>query len=298
MQIRKILVPTDFSETAYRALEQAVILATRFNADITVLHARLIHEDDPTELPKKLAHLKLAEDQIETEISRYMSDCTQKAGMANIRHEVIRGYSAHSAILSYLNESDFDLVVMGTHGRSNIQQLLIGSVAEKIVRYASCPVLTMARDCEPAEKFNRVLLPFDFSAHAQAALGSALSFLEKDSEIDLLYVFEKDVHPAHYAWGVASELDMLPDVAIQARAKMDQMISGLETGTHKIHKIVEHGVAHKKIAAYANKHPVDLVIMATEGLVGLDRLLLGSTTEQVVRAVSRPILTLKQKNLI
>ena len=131
MQIKRILLPTDFSKTANLALEQAIVLAEKYNAELVVLHARLINEGDPSQLPEKLAHLELTEDQIESEISNYINECTSKAGQVNISHEVIRGYSAHSAILSYLNEHPFDLIVIGTHGRSNLANLLLGSVTEK-----------------------------------------------------------------------------------------------------------------------------------------------------------------------
>ena len=298
MQIKRILFPTDFSKTAYLALQQALVLATRYQAELVVLHARLIHEDDPSQLPEKLAHLKMAEHEIEGEILKYIEECTSQADQVQIKHEVIRGYSAHSAILSYLNDNDFDLIVMGSHGRSNLEQLLLGSVAEKVVRYASCPVLTVSRDAEIKNEFKRVLVPFDFKEHSVLALATALQISHKQAQIDLLYVFEKDVHPAHYAWNFASALDLMPEVSDKAKTKMDEILSGLNTGRHKINKFILEGVAHKKITEFANKNDVDLVILASQGLVGLDRFLLGSTTEHIIRTVSQPILTLKQRTLI
>jgi len=298
MNIKRILLPTDFSKTANLALEQAIILAAKYEAELVVLHARLIHEDDPSQLPEKLAYLEIAEDQIEGELYKYIKGCTDRASERNIQHEVIRGYSAHSAILGYLNEHHFDLIVLGTHGRSNLEHLLLGSVAEKIVRYAPCPVLTISREAQVKKEFQKVVVPFDFSAHAMTALRTAIEVADDQAEIEMLYVFEKDVHPALYAWDIASALEMLPDVRQKAESKMDELILELPEGNYSLKKIIEEGVAHKEISKHVNQSDADLVIMATQGLVGIDRFLLGSTTEQVIRAVHRPILTVKEKNII
>lgn len=298
MKIKRILLPTDFSKTANLALEQAIVLAAKYDAELMVLHARLIHEDDPSQLPEKLAHLELADDQIEGEISNYINDCTNKAAHINIGHEVIRGYSAHSAILSYLNEHPFDLIIIGTHGRSNLENLLLGSVTEKVVRYAPCMVLTISRNSDIKKRFQKVLVPFDFSEHAITALKTAIEITEAGGEIELLYIFEKDVHSAYFAWGLASVLDVLPEVRSKAEQKMDQVVSELNIKKCKINKTITDGVPHKKITEFANKCEADLVVMATQGLVGLDRFLLGSTAERVIRAVHRPILTVKEKSLI
>ncbi len=298
MKIKRILLPTDFSKTANLALEQAIILAVKYNAELVVLHARLIHEDDPSQLPEKLAYLEIAEDRIEGELYKYIKSCTDRVSEIEIQHEVIRGYSAHSAILSYLNEHQFDLIVMGSHGRSNLEHLLLGSVAEKIVRYAPCPVLTISREAHIKKEFQKIVVPFDFSAHALTALHTAIKLVDGHAEIEMLYVFEKDIHPALYTWSVASALDMLPHVRQKALSKMDEMIRDLPKGNYSFKKIIVEGVAHKKISEHVNQSDADLVIMATHGLVGLDRFLLGSTTEHVIRAVHRPILTVKEKNII
>lgn len=298
MNIKRILLSTDFSSTANLALEQAIILAAKYDAELVVLHARLIHEDDPAQLPEKLAYLELAEDQIEGELYKYIEGCTNRAGNLAIQHDVIRGYSAHSAILSYLNEHQFDLIVLGTHGRSNLQHLLLGSVAEKIVRYAPCPVLTISRDAQVKKEFHKIVVPFDFSDQTMKAVHTAIDLAEDAAKIELLYVFEKDVHPTLYEWGMASALEMMPDVRSKAERKMDELIRELPVGNYSIRKIIVQGAAYKKIAEHINQHDADLVIMATKGLVGLDRFLLGSTTEQVIRAVHRPILTVKEKNII
>ncbi len=295
MKLNRIFVPTDFSETANLAVRQAVVLAQIYQAELIVLHARLMYDDDSSRLPEALERLK----QEETRILNKMHQSVTHADPATpIRHEIIRGYSAPSAILGYVNQNDFDLVVIGTHGRSGIEQLLLGSVAEKIVRYAPSPVLTVHRKSPVIETYKKIIVPFDFSEHAQRALRTALRVSPDDAEIHLVYVFEKDAYPEMYSWNLASSIDLMPQVQIKAREKMDALLNNLNIGNRQIHKIIMNGTPHKKIAEYVNSQQAELVIMATQGLVGLDRFLLGSTTERIIRSVNTQILTLKQKQLI
>ena len=144
MKLNRILVPTDFSETATLAVRQAVVLAHIYQAELTVLHARLMYDDDSSRLPEAIERLKQEEARLSDKIRHSL---THADASIPIRHEIIRGYSAPSAILGYVNQNDFDLIVIGTHGRSGIEQLLLGSVAEKVVRRAKCPVLTI-RACD------------------------------------------------------------------------------------------------------------------------------------------------------
>ncbi len=298
MNIKRILVPTDFSETANLALQQAIILAKKSKAELLVVHARFLNEDAPLQLPKKLAHLELAEDQVDSEISNYIKGCIRNAGAVNIEQEVIRGHSAYSAILSFLNENPVDLVVIGTHGRSNLEQLLLGSVAEKIVRYASCPVLTIPRNYDLKNRIRTVTVPFDFSEQARFALQTAIDITNEKAKIELLYVFEKEKAQTFPLQSAYSSLNILPEIRTQAEQKIKEIWAELNGGSRKITIAVTEGVPHKKIAEFVNKNPSDLVVMASQGQVGLDRFLLGSTTERVIRSVHRPILTLKQKSLI
>lgn len=300
MRIKRILVPTDFSETANRAVDQAVIFAVKYNAELVVLHARVLYQDDPTLISEKIEELKSTEEKVEQDLLEHMKKRTNNVQHPEIKHEIIRGYSAPSAILGYLNSNDFDLVVIGTHGRSGLEHFLIGSAAEKVVRYAKCPVITVHNQMKPKEVFQKILVPFDFSEHSKYALQNALEIAESNqTEIILFYVVDKDVHPALYAWGMKSIFEIIPDIVEKAEKKMDEILAELPNPQNAIvqKKIVE-GVPHKEISEYANDSDIDLIVIATHGLVGLDRFLLGSTTEKVIRCVNVPILSLKQKSII
>jgi len=300
MQIKKILVPTDFSETAKAALDQALFLTAKFDAELTVLHARLLFEDDPVEMEEKLKKVESEEHEVEALLLEKMRKKTEKHTHLKIKHEIIRGYSAPSAILGYINKNDFDLVVLGTHGRTGLEYFLIGSVAEKVVRYARCPVLTVRSAEFIKEKFKKILVPLDFSEPSMEALKTAAEWAEMDgSELHLLYAVDQEVHPALYAWGMKSVLDMIPDIKEKVEKRMAESVSAFsELKNRKIVKVLREGKAHKEIAKYVEEENLDLIVIGTHGMVGLDRLLLGSTTERVIRSVKLPVLTVKHKNII
>ena len=299
MHIKRILVATDFSETAKKTVEQALVLASRYQAELVVLHARILFDDDPGRLSDQIQELKQEEREAEEAILQCARENTAMHEHLNIHHEITRGYSAPSAVLRYLNENEFDLALIGTHGKSGLEQLLLGSVAEKVVRYAPCPILTFSKYATVKEKFSRIFVPFDFSKHAQKALQTALTLCDIPGEVQMIYVIDERVSTLHSSWGVKTMKEMVPDIFNKAEQEMDNIAAALQNPQKiKITKKILEGQTHKELARYINHTNCDLVVASTHGLVGLDRFLLGSTTERLIRSVHKPILTIKQKNLI
>jgi nucleotide-binding universal stress UspA family protein len=152
--IKQILVPTDFSETADAALEYACVLAGQLGATVRLLHVLedpiitegLTAEAYIAEAPMvRNAMLRDAEERLEARRT------PPREGAAQVEAEVLVGHGART-IAEYAGERNFDLIVMGTHGRTGIAHLLLGSVAERLVRTAPCPVLTVRQAVAPIEK--------------------------------------------------------------------------------------------------------------------------------------------------
>jgi nucleotide-binding universal stress UspA family protein len=146
--IRKVLYPTDFSERSLAALPLAVDLAQRYGAELHCLHVvdmpdGFILEDSymlplATEYQPDYAKLKqAAEAQIEQFVAQHMPDLRD-----SVRKVVILG-KPFAEIIHYAREQGIDLIVLGTHGRSALGSMLLGSVAERVVRKAPCAVLTV-----------------------------------------------------------------------------------------------------------------------------------------------------------
>jgi len=135
----KILLPTDGSEGAKRATEQAIDLATSLDAALHVLHV-VDTTDVPTDLDENVVL-----DALEAEGKRALEDVHERAERADVR--TIEGTAAsgppHRAILDYVDEYDIDVIVMGTHGRTGLERWLLGSVTERVARLSPVPVLTV-----------------------------------------------------------------------------------------------------------------------------------------------------------
>lgn len=132
-----VLVPTDGSEGSAVAVERAIDLADRYDAD---LHALYVVE--PTPISGEAAAGALAAlDEVGQEAVDQVRERAERADVP-VQASVGRGIP-HEVILDYVDEHDVDLVVMGTHGRTGLDRYVIGSVTEKIVRLADVPVLTV-----------------------------------------------------------------------------------------------------------------------------------------------------------
>ncbi len=143
--LNKILVPTDFSDFSRPAMTYACAIAARFDAELHLLHV----VPDPAMLIPEAAAFSVEAMQSQTEqLSKDAAVALEKLpcdGWENGRPVVraVRVGTAFLEIIDYAKKEDIDLLVIGTHGRSGLMHVLMGSVAERIVRKAPCPVLTV-----------------------------------------------------------------------------------------------------------------------------------------------------------
>jgi len=298
LKIKKLLFPTDFFPCANQALDHALYLATRQSAELHMLHAIVLHEEDPhnaaahvIDLDEIHAHLAaLAEKDMEDAI-QHLPDTAPTVVKAQVR-----GIAAADVILEYAETRDMDLIVMGTHGRRGLGHLLLGSTAEEVLRHAACPVLTV-RERQQAltpEGVTRILVPVDYSAHARSAMDHARALAQAyEAEVDVLHVIEDLVHPVFYWQGDTGGPDLRPDVeerALEALRQLWATSSGPQVPT-RFH--VVRGNPGRDIDDFAREHRSDLIVIATHGLTGLSHLLLGSVAEKVVRSAPCPVFTVK-----
>lgn len=145
MQIRKILCPVDFSEPAREALHFAVDFARRFDAQVTLLHVFVVPgyaypEGIVLAGPEVMNEIL---ERIDRALREWRDEAISRAGGA-LRIDVeSRQGTPWAEIVRKAEEDGYDLVVIGTHGRSGLSHALLGSVAERVVRKAPCPVLTV-----------------------------------------------------------------------------------------------------------------------------------------------------------
>lgn len=293
MAFKKILVPVDFSEFSDGAAEYAVFLAQKFCAEIVLVHAIVLFQEDIDDQENLEAFERIIEIK-ERARAKKLGSCKKDFDdkVDNVDSVLLRGVSAADTILDYLEKhSDIDLVVMGTHGRTGFSKFLTGSVTERVVRYSGVPVITVHKD-HPAESIKNILVPIDFSDHSKTASDKAASIANAVSaSLTFVHVVEMNAHPEFYNISSKSIMEENPNLI---RHIIDNMIKVTEISEDDAQYVVLEGKVHKEITEYAQDQFVDLIVMPTRGMSDLEHLILGSNTERVVRTAECPVLTIRK----
>jgi nucleotide-binding universal stress UspA family protein len=325
--IKKILVPTDFSENASHAYSHAQRIASHYRAKIDFIHIiPTIHYFSesmqqlglPLDMQKDLYPLaqEQATEKIEECMGKHLQPDTKGKGIARIEPRPSK------AIVEYAEEVKYDLIVMAARGQHE-SDLLRGSITEKIIRHSKVPVLTIPK----LEVYNvkTILVPTDGSQTSLKALPMAISIAQNhDASISLFHVLE--LHGTLTENAVMdtdkSKVENIRDVIYDAIDKFfkdsgnkaelrrnevynDKVVSNggnsnaiikIKGGANvsiSIKTVIKKGIsAHQAITSYSNEH-TNLVVIATHGHSGLTHFLLGSTAEKVAQHSICPILTVK-----
>ncbi len=300
MTIQRLLCPIDFSETSDHALQQAAALARWYGARLTVLHVRLMvtpHPDMPAGGPMApwLETETEALRKKTAEACRAITDAGTPVDVAVLHGEPV------PLILAMADSLPADLIVMGTHGTSGFQHLLLGSVTEKVLRKATCPVLTVPpRALTSAPKpFTSVLCGVDFSDCSIKAVEFAASVAKQSgAALTLLHVLEWPWHepPTPAMAGVPPE---------QVRALIEYREYLQSTATSRLQGIgatavpagpapaaqVRFGKSYAEMLDAAREQHADLIVVGVRGRSALDLGFFGSTTNHLVRSATCPVLT-------
>lgn len=298
-RLKKILFPTDFSRGAEQAQAHAVAFAEKQDAELHLLHAVVLHGYDPYNPDFNLVEVEeeilksLQEDASRRMAATVDADLEQKLTVVRAER---RGVSPAPVILDYADEHDIDLIVMGTQGRRGLGQLFLGSVAEEVVRRAKCSVMTVREQKEPKppSDMDTLLVPIDFSEHSRRALAYAKRIAASyEARLQLLHVVEQMIHPSFYAIGKTSILDLDPDIIGRSKREMERWLQEAGAPDVLAESFVIDGRATRDIVKFAEDHDSDLIVIATHGLTGIDRFLMGSVTQKVVRRSPCPVFTVK-----
>jgi nucleotide-binding universal stress UspA family protein len=210
----------------------------------------------------------------------------EAAGAKQVSGKLLTGIP-WGEIVTLLEQQAFDLCVIGTQGRTGLSRILLGSVAEKVMRHSPCPVLTVRPDA-PAKPFTHVLIPTDFSVGAQRALDVVADVVGPGSSITLVHVLELPVLLSGElkAPGLARDLDA------RTMAALDEMVAQLVQKTDASVEVrTRLGYPATQILCALDEDPtIDLVVMGSHGRSGIGRALIGSVSEKVVRHARCPVL--------
>jgi nucleotide-binding universal stress UspA family protein len=213
----------------------------------------------------------------------------------------IREGDAVREILEQADAMQADLLVVGTHGRTGFERLVLGSVAEKVLRKAVCPVLSVPpRSDEARPIFKRILCPVDFSECSMRALEYAVSMAkEADAHLTVLHVMRYDLDEAPEMYetvmsdrslGVA---EFRARCEASARQRLDDAIPDDARAYCSVDSMTSSGQPYRAILRVAAELQSDLIVMGVRGRGRADLAFLGSATQHVLRSAACPVLTLR-----
>jgi nucleotide-binding universal stress UspA family protein len=284
INIKKILCPVDFFPASDAAASYAAGLAANYDATVHYLHVMTPmpagtyeYMIDTTDIVKSLEESSMRE----------MKEILARARAAGTDAETeLRVGDVYDEIKRTIEIERPDLIVMGTHGRRGVERWFMGSTTEKLLRHSPVPLVTISASGEKSfngPRFRRILVTTDFSEGTADALAYAFSVAqENESEVTLLHV----VHDISADLSGKYRDSLLDGV----RKQLDEMVPAEARNWCNIVTRVETGVPYRIILRTVEEERPDLLVMNIHGKGMLDRALLGSTAERVVRAASCPVM--------
>lgn len=274
--MKKILVPIDFSKTSEYASKVAAKIAKKTNATIYLIHL--------IELPKGVIDMAASSKFSIPESMLYLRKVREKvlAFKKNIFDEslnieyIIKLNNPFDGIQKYADKIDVDLIIMGSKGHSEFEEMIIGSNTEKVVRTSKRPVIVVKKDCEDFKLKNLVF---------------ASNFKNENKEvfkkfIDFAAIFNSKIHllkvntPANFQ-GTS-----------ETKQKVKEFLSDFKIPKHKINVYSDLSV-EKGILNFSKDINADLIALSTHGRSGLAHLFRGSVTKNLSKNALKPMLTIK-----
>jgi len=296
--VQKIIVTTDFSTQSLPAVRYALALGSTIGASVTLLH--VVESSSPLAGMESLV-LARTDSEIEALAARQLEALAQREskGSVKVTTMVRTGKPFHEIALS-AGERHADLIVIATHGHTGLKHVLLGSTAERVVRHAPCPVLTIPTRNLPKHarqaaslKLKKILVPIDFSSLSKDALPYALLLAgHSGAELALLHIVEK--FPMDSLLGPVTNELTVPWI-MEAETNLEGLAGSLaKTAGVKATAVVERGTPFERICHTAKTAGADIIVLTTRGYTGLQHVWLGSTAERVVRHSPCPVLVVRE----
>lgn len=307
MNLKKILCPLDFSEPASEIMMIAGGLAENYSAELLVAHVvelcppLLGGGQDPVFQFQESCRYQ------EVSARKRLEQMIEEGLPAKIKTRVlVKNGSPALQIIEWAEEYGVDLIVISTFGQSGWRQAFLGSVTTRIIKLTRCPVwLIQPKKSIPSPlqespvKINRILCPTDFSESADEALKAAVDLAgDYSAELVIVYTVESRLPP------LKSVLDSVPnpdfstekygqDVEAAAEKRLDHLSEKMISPEIQIRSVIKKGQPAVQIVEVAENSDADLIVIATHGLTGWRKTLLGSVTERVMKLTAKPMLIIQ-----
>lgn len=294
--INRVLVATDFSACARRALAYGVYVARIWSAHMDLLH---VVEMQPgleldASVPDSLVELRRKESE------RLLGDLVSRVKREgpSVDGRLRQGIPSEQISQAAL-EQGADLVVVGTHGRTGLDHILLGSTAERVIKQTPCPVLTVRaarireeeRDESAPPRIQHILAPVDFSSPSLEALEYATQVADRfGARLTLLHVLEPVYLDLELGLG---RIEDEPQKRAHRGAQLDELAQAVKRCEVAAESLILGGIPSESILACARGQGCDLIVMGTHGRRGLMRFWYGSVAEAVLRQAPCPVLTVR-----
>jgi nucleotide-binding universal stress UspA family protein len=281
--IKTILIATDFSENARKALQWGIVIAKEHNSTIVLVHA----------LEYPALGLEGVEKSLVTESRAQLKSLEQLVHEANlpVRSETDPG-KPWEVLARAAHRVKADLIILGTRGRTGYKRMLLGSVADRLIRSSSIPLLVIhPDDSPPGRPLRTILVATDFSE--EAALATSAVGTSAPPKLILLHTVELMVE-----WPTPDIPTVLPrfwdDAENNAKRQLESVAAGLRCDRLQVETRTWRGYAPEIIEQTAREIKADLVALGTRGESGLSRLMIGSVAASVLQHVPCPVLIVRK----
>jgi len=283
--LEKILVATDFSQPSRDALRMATLLTKAFHSEIILIHVI------PEITGLKIDRGKVR--RIETQKLREIEMDLKAKGITSVE-TIVRFGIPFERIIEYSDELDVNLIVVGSGKRE--KKFPLGTTAERVMLYADKPVLAVKPGSRPLVR--KIFCPVDFSEASKRALINAIHLSQTfEAHLTALTVYES-LLSSFFGPGRTPGESKEKALVKRQQYQYDRFLRGFESEDLTWTKIIRRGEPHKEILRAVQEAQPDLLVMGSQGRTGLSRLLMGSTTERVVREMPCSVITLKQEHVI
>jgi len=295
IHFQRILCATDLSDFSNSAVVQAIGMAKEFEAMLYICHV--------IDLPMVSMHgaaFVYPEDQIEEMKTGALQQIKGLVKDTDMQWEALVETGPVSSTLCRLaSEKKADLAIVGTHGRTGLKRLFLGSVTERLLRTIACPLLVVTAPEKPATVkasfkgfgFKQIMVGCDFSADSKRAMDFGFSLAQEfEAAIHLVHVVEPFVY-RDTTVPEAEKTETLGDLAAGCRERLESLVPEEAHNWCEIHIACEAGKPFQALKAYADAHRIDLIVLGVRGHSLVETMFLGSTTDRVIRGVSCPVLS-------
>ena len=283
--IKKIMVATDFSQHSRDAFRMAILLAKAFHSEMVLIH-----------VVPEIKGLGIGRDAIRREGTRKLTELKAELKRKGIpvAETVLRFGIPVERIIEHSEELDVNLIVVGSGKRR--KKYPLGTTAERVIIHSDIPVLTVKPGWGAFIK--EIICPVDFSSASRRSLLNAIHLSKTlGAHLTVLTVYES-VLSSLFGPSWKPEESKERNLVKQHRYHYDGFIRGFEFEKFTWKKVFRKGRPHEEILRAIREGQSDLLVMGSEGRTGLARMLVGSTTERVVREMACSVITLKQEHVI